>query len=53
MSIPDPDFYPSRIQKQQQERGVKKNRCHASFWSHKVVNYFTLEMLKKKMWANF
>ncbi len=23
--IPDPDFYPSRIQKQQQKRGVKKN----------------------------
>ncbi len=22
--IPDPDFYPSRIQKQQQKRGVKK-----------------------------
>jgi hypothetical protein len=25
MFIPDPDFYPSRIQKQQQKRGMKKN----------------------------
>ncbi len=25
MFIPDPDFYPSRIQKQQQKSGVKKN----------------------------
>ncbi len=30
----------SRIQKQQQKRGVKKN-------------YFSFEVLKKKIWANF
>jgi hypothetical protein len=36
--IPDPDFYPSRIpdlgsriQKQQQKRGVKKICCHTFF----------------------
>jgi hypothetical protein len=29
--IPDPDFYPSRIQKQQQKRGVKKISCHTFF----------------------
>ena len=63
--IPDPDFYPSRIpdlgsriQKQQQKRGVKKNLlsyrtflCSHKF--HKIVNYFSFEVLKKKIWANF
>jgi hypothetical protein len=58
--IPDPDFYPlrildpgsdlgSRIQKQQQKRGVNKNSCHTFFWSHKfhkIENYFTFERLK-------
>jgi hypothetical protein len=56
MFFPDPDFYPSRIQKQQQKRGVKKISCHTFFCSHKfhiVENYFIFEMLKKKMWANF
>jgi hypothetical protein len=50
MFIPDPDFYPSRIpdlgsrmQKQQQKRGVKKNCCQTLFCSHKfhkTENYF-------------
>ncbi len=66
MFIPDPDFYPSRIlifthpgsriQKQQQKRGVKKNICQTFFWSHKfhkIVNFFTFEMLQNKIWANF
>ncbi len=46
----------SRIQKQEQKRGVKKISCHTFFCSHKfhkIVNYFIFEMLKKKMWANF
>jgi hypothetical protein len=54
--IPDPDFYPSRIQKQQQKRGVKKNCCHNLLCSHKfhkIANYFSFEVPKKKIWANF
>jgi hypothetical protein len=65
--IPDPDFYPSRIpdpgsrisdpgsriQKQQQKREVKKISCHTCLCSHKIVNYFSFEVLKKKIWANF
>ncbi len=48
----------SRIQKQQQKRGVKKkNCCHIFFFLAtnftKIVNYFTFEMLKKKIWASF
>jgi hypothetical protein len=55
--IPIPDLG-SRIQKQPQKRGVKKNLCHGTFfYSHKfhnIVNYFIFEMLKKKkIWANF
>jgi hypothetical protein len=56
MFIPDPDFYPSRIQKQQQKREVKKINCHTFLCSHKfhkIVNYFSFEVLKKKIWANF
>ncbi len=62
--IPDPDFYPSwipdlgsRIQKQQQKRGVKTNCCHTFMYSNrkslKIENYFSLEVLKKKIWPNF
>jgi hypothetical protein len=54
--IPDPDFYPSRIQKQQQKRGIKKNFCHnflCSLKFHKIPNYFSFEVLNKKIWANF
>jgi hypothetical protein len=61
--IPDPDFYPSRIpdlgsriQKQQQKREVKKIRCQTFLCSHKfnkIVNYFSFEVLKKKIWPNF
>ncbi len=48
--MPDPNFYPSRIQKQDQKRGVKKNLLLYLFYSHKIhkiVNYFIFEMLKK------
>ncbi len=61
--ILDPNFYPSRIpdlgsriQKQQQKRGVKKKFCHTFLCSHKfhkIEHYFGFEVLKKKMWANF
>jgi hypothetical protein len=55
-SVADPGCL-SRIQKQEQKRGVKKISCHTHlFWSHKfpkIVNYFTFEMPKKKIWANF
>jgi hypothetical protein len=63
MFIPDPEFnfnHPgSRIPDPKpatKERG-EKNSCHTYlFWSHKfhkIVNYFTFEMLKKKILANF
>jgi hypothetical protein len=45
----------SRIQKQQQKRVVKQKLSYL-FWSpkfHEIVNYFTFEMLKEKIWANF
>jgi hypothetical protein len=44
----------SRIQKQQQKRGVKKSHtflCSHKF--HKIENFFSFEVLKKKIWANF
>jgi hypothetical protein len=48
----------SRIQKQQQKREVKKISCHTgtflcSHKFHKIVNYFSFEVLKKNIWANF
>ncbi len=46
----------SRIQKQEQKRGVKKNFCHTFIGSHKFhkfVSCFSFEVLKKKIWANF
>ncbi len=46
----------SRVQKQQQKRGVKKIWCHTFLCSHKfhkIVHYFSFEALKKKIWANF
>jgi hypothetical protein len=57
--IPDPDFYPSRIsdpgsKNSNKERGEKKC-CHNFLCSqkfHKIENYFSFEVLKKKM-ANF
>ncbi len=47
----------SWIQKQQQKRGVKKNLSNLFMYSshnfHKIENYFSLEVLKKKIWASF
>ena len=40
----------SRIQKQQQKRGVKKNCCHNFLCSHKfhkIAHYFSFDVLKK------
>ena len=44
-------------QKEQQKRGVKKMCCHryqipffCSHKFHKIVNYFSFEVLKKKIW---
>jgi hypothetical protein len=58
MFIPDPDCYPSRIpdpNRATKQRG-KKNLLPYLLCSHKFhnfKNYFSFEMLKKKMWANF
>ncbi len=46
----------TRIQKQKQKRGVKKNKLSYLFCSHKfrkIENIFSFEMLTKKIWANF
>ncbi len=46
----------SRIQKQLQKRGVKKICFHNFLCSHKfhnIENYFSSEVLRKKIWANF
>jgi hypothetical protein len=57
--IPDPDFYPSRIldpKTATKERGEKTISCHTFLCSHKfhkIVNYFSFEVLKKKIWVNF
>jgi hypothetical protein len=56
MFIPDPEFYPSRILKQQQKREVKKidvKPFYVATKFNKIVNYFSFEVLKKKIWANF
>jgi hypothetical protein len=65
MFIPDPDFYPSRIpdpgsrisdpKTASKERGETKISCHNFLCSHKfhkIENYFSFEVLKKKIWAN-
>ncbi len=59
--IPDPDFYPSRIsdpgsKNSNKREGWKKISCHNFLCSHKfhkIANYFSFEVLKKKIWANF
>jgi hypothetical protein len=47
----------SRIQKQQQKRGVKKKFCCHTFLCslkfHKIENRFSFEVLKKKFLGNF
>jgi hypothetical protein len=64
--IPDPDFYPSRIpdpgsripdpKTATKERGEKKldvNPFSVATKFNKIVNYFSFEVLNKKIWANF
>jgi hypothetical protein len=61
MFIPDPDFYPSRIsdplsKNSNNRERRKKISCHTFLCSHKfhkIVNYFSFEVLKKKIWATF
>jgi hypothetical protein len=58
MFIPDPDFYPSRIPDPKtatKERGEKKFVVItlSSHKFHKIANYFSFEVLNKKIWANF
>jgi hypothetical protein len=46
----------SRIQNSNKREGRKKICCHNFLCSHKfhkIANYFSLELLKKKIWANF
>ncbi len=59
--IPNPDFCPSRIQdpgskNSNKREGWKKIWCHTFLCSHKfhkIVHYFSFEVLKKKILANF
>jgi hypothetical protein len=60
MFIPDPDFFPSRIPDPKtatKERGEKKCLSYLFMWpqilQNCTVNYFSFEVLKKKIWANF
>jgi hypothetical protein len=61
MFIPDPDFYPSRIpdpgsKNSNKRKGWEKFFCHTFLCSHKfhkIENYFSFKVLKKKIWANF
>ncbi len=53
--LPIPDLG-SRIQKQQQKRGAKNCYFFITFYVakfHKIANYFSFEVPKKKIWANF
>jgi hypothetical protein len=64
--IPDPDFYPSRIPDPRsripdpktatKERGEKKldvKPFNVATKFNNIVNYFSFEVLNKKVWANF
>ncbi len=58
--IPDPDFYPSRIpdpKTRKKERGEKKfvviTFYVATNFTKLFATYFSFEVLKKKIWANF
>ncbi len=56
MFIPDLDFYPSRILKQQQKRGMEKKLLSHIFCSHKFHKIDSLLFLKcwrKKIRVNF
>jgi hypothetical protein len=51
--IPDPDFCPSRIKKQQQKRGERKFVVLPLFCSHIIENYINFELVKKKNLGQF
>jgi hypothetical protein len=59
--IPYPDFYPFRIpdsgSKNSNKREWWKKICCHTFLCiltfHKIENYFSFEVLKKKIWGNF
>ncbi len=58
LPIPDPEFRISDpVSKNSNKRGGwKKICCHNFLCSHnfhKIANYFSLDVLKKKIWANF
>jgi hypothetical protein len=61
MFIPDPDFYPSRISDPGSKNSNKRDRWkkldvkpfYAATKFNKILNYFSFEVLKKKIWANF
>ncbi len=61
MFIPDPDFYPSRIsdpgsKNSNKGEGWKKICCHNFLCSHKfhkIANYFSFGLLKKKNFGQF
>jgi hypothetical protein len=57
--IPDPDFYPSRIPdpktatKESGEKKLDVKPFYVATKFNKIVNYFSFEVLKKKIRANF
>ncbi len=55
LPIPDPGSRIPDPKTATKERG-EKNFCHTFLCSHKfhkIVNYFSFEVLKEKIWANF
>jgi hypothetical protein len=53
MLIPDPDFYPSRIPDLGSQIPDPKTATKDVATNFTIVNYFSFEVLKKKIWANF
>ncbi len=66
--IPDPDFYPSRISdpgsrildpgsknsnKRERWKKLDVKPFYVATKFNKILNYFSFEVLKKKIWANF
>jgi hypothetical protein len=53
MFIPDPDFYPSRIPDLGSRIQKQQQNFLCSHILHKIAHYFSFDVLKKKIWANF
>ncbi len=49
--IPDPDFYSSQKQQQKRWKKISRHTFLCSHKFHKIVNYFSFEVLKKKFGA--